>query len=134
MSDGSSAAGPARPKRLIRKFDADWRLRVTAESFAPGALVSEVARRHGVRSNLLSFWRQRYGAKARALVPISSAAAPAVSPTQFVPVQMATGAPPASRPVTPTSPWIEIDIHSGTLRLCGEVSAAQLREVLAAVR
>jgi hypothetical protein len=33
MSDGSSAVGPARPKRLIRKFDADWRLRVTAESF-----------------------------------------------------------------------------------------------------
>jgi transposase len=130
MSDGSSVAGAVRPKRLIRKFDAEWRLRVTAESFAPGARVSEVARRHGVRSNLLSFWRQRYGEKARALVPTLSAAATPVSAPMLVPVQIS----PAPRSTTSTSSWIEIDIHSGKPRRCGAVSAAQLREVLAAVR
>jgi len=51
---------------VIHKFDAGWRMQVAAKSFAPGAVVSEVARRHGIQANLLSFWRLRYGAKARA--------------------------------------------------------------------
>jgi transposase len=134
MSDGSSVTGTARPKRLIRKFDAVWRLQVTAESFAPGALVSEVARRHGVRSNLLSFWRQRYGEQARALLTPSSTEAATVSAPKFLAVQVAPTLPAVPRPAMSQSAWIEIDLHSGTLRLCGEVSAGYLREVLAAVR
>ena len=46
-----------------RKFDPAWRLRVTAQSFEPAATVREVAERHGVRSNLLSYWRKKYGAR-----------------------------------------------------------------------
>jgi transposase len=133
MSDGSSTVGAVARKRVIRKFDADWRLRVTAESFAPGALVSEVARRHGVRSNLLSFWRQRYGEKARALAGSAATALP-LSP-QFSRVRVESSPPPPATPAASgPSSWIEIDLHSGKLKLCGEVSAAQLREVLAAVR
>ena len=46
--------GPARRRR----WSTDRKLRIIEESYAPGASVSEVARRHGVAANLLFRWRK----------------------------------------------------------------------------
>jgi transposase len=120
MTNSQLKSGAAKSPRVIRKFDPAWRLQQVAASYAPGASVTAVARRAGVRPNLLSFWRQRYGAKFRG----RGTAAP-----KFVPVTVAPALAPGS-----SSSWIEIDIATGAIRLRGEVSAAQLREVLSAVR
>ena len=123
MTSSQPKSSAAKSPRVLRKFDPAWRLQQVAASYAPGASVADVARRAGVRPNLLSFWRQRYGAKFRGR---GSAA------VKFVPVRVTSM--PAPLTASPSSSWIEIDLASGTLRLRGEVSAARLREVLAAVR
>jgi transposase-like protein len=47
----------ATTRRVIRKFTDAQGTQIVAESFSPGAVVTEVAQRHGVRPNLLPYWR-----------------------------------------------------------------------------
>ena len=42
-----------------RFWSSDEKRRMIAESFAPGASVSEVAQRYGVNANLLFTWRRQ---------------------------------------------------------------------------
>jgi transposase len=48
---------PGRERR--RKWSADDKLRIAEESYAPGARVAEVARRHGLHPNQLHLWRRQ---------------------------------------------------------------------------
>jgi len=52
-----------------RRWTADQKLEIVQESLAPGASVTEVARRHGVNPNLIYAWRRRPGMGAS---PLSS--------------------------------------------------------------
>ena len=81
-----------------------------------GATVRAVAQRHGVRSNLLSYWRCRPAALGEA--------------KDFAAVQIATPAPAAAV----GGGVIEIELTSGCVRIRGIVDGAMLREALAAVR
>jgi len=42
-----------------RRWSDDEKMRIIAETLAPGAKVAAVARRHGVSPNLLFFWRRQ---------------------------------------------------------------------------
>ena len=42
-----------------RRWSAEERAGILAESFEPGANVSAVARRHGVNGGLLHYWRKQ---------------------------------------------------------------------------
>jgi transposase len=53
--DGGTILGP---QRTNRRWAAQEKARITAESFEPGANVSAVARRHGVSLGLLHYWRR----------------------------------------------------------------------------
>jgi transposase len=44
-----------------RRWSDEERRRLVAEAFAPGAVVSHVARRHGVAESCFYAWRKRYG-------------------------------------------------------------------------
>jgi transposase len=44
-----------------RRWTADEKVEIVQESLAPGASVTEVARRHGVNPNLIYAWRRRPG-------------------------------------------------------------------------
>jgi transposase len=58
MEDQNS--GSVRKVRRARgKWTAEQREQMVTESRRPGASVNEVARRHGVRSALLSAWRRK---------------------------------------------------------------------------
>jgi transposase len=46
------------PQRKNRRWAAQEKARITAESFEPGANVSAIARRHGVSLGLLHYWRR----------------------------------------------------------------------------
>lgn len=43
-----------------RRWNGDEKRRLVAEAFAPGAVVSHVARRHGVAESCLFSWRKRF--------------------------------------------------------------------------
>ena len=56
ISNGVDAALQARPLR--RRWSNDVKAQIVAESYAPGAMASEVARRHEISPQLMSAWRK----------------------------------------------------------------------------
>jgi transposase len=121
-----------------RRWSAEEKARILAESFAPGAKVSEVALRHGMNRGLLWTWRRqaRMGATVGepAFVPLrvlDDGAASRTSP--------AVSVPPDQPPSTASAPRgsgegaagrIEVEIGDARVRISGSVDAAALRQVL----
>ena len=63
-------------RRRRRRWTAEEKARIIAESFETDANISEVARRHGVARGLLTAWRRQFATAARSKLP------------SFVPVQI----------------------------------------------
>jgi len=59
-------------QRARRKFSADFKRRVVAETYAAGTSVSVVARRHDINANLLFRWRDdpRYAFQNKSFLPV----------------------------------------------------------------
>ncbi|HEY0834986.1 MAG TPA: transposase [Azospirillum sp.] len=118
-------------RRQRRSYTIEEKARIVAESTAPGANISEVARRNGVNRGLLTVWRREAG-----VVPD---AAPAQTPL-FVPVTVADAPMPAPpedrRPAAgETAPGrIEMDLRSGRLVVHGAVDPGLAAAVVAAAR
>ncbi len=113
--DESAVTGreSAVPPRARGKWTAEQRRRAVADSRLAGASVQEVARRHGVRANLLSAWRRQ------------DRAARAAKQVKFAAVKVSAA---------PADGSIEIDLAGGYVRVRGIVDGTMLREVLAAAR
>ena len=105
-----------------RSWSAQAKTRIVAESFEPGASVSEVARRHDMSPSLLFYWR-------RQMTRPSSREA-SEEPT-FVPVKIG-GA--AALPGDGEAPAIEIFIGDICIRVTGRIDSGALRDVFAAAR
>jgi transposase len=118
-----------------RRWSDDEKARITEDSFAPGAKVSEVARKHGVSRSLIFAWRR----EAR----VEGLGAPAVP--RLIPVHVATSAssrvvmqeataqtPPHSvRSAARKIGLIEIDLGGGSrIRVDANVDADALGRVL----
>jgi transposase len=71
-----------------RRWSRDDKMRIIEETLAPGAVVSEIARRHGIATSLVFTWRRR----ARR-APVVSAG------PRLVPVQLATVAAESVRSI-----------------------------------
>jgi transposase len=124
-----------------RRWSDNDKARIVVESCAPGANVSEVARRNGLSPQQLFAWRR----EARTLFQGNDDAAGAATATQqagvahsrepdteapsFVPVMLAATPPPSGRPGT-----IEITLGEAIVRVVGQVETATLVAVLRAVR
>jgi transposase len=119
------------PRR--RRWSAEEKARILAESFQPGTRVSDVAFRHGVNRGLVWSWRRqvrkREAQAEPAFVPIRIAevAAAPTSPAEFERHEV-----PAVAARTETSTAGSIDIELGNVRVCvrGTVDTAALRAVL----
>jgi transposase len=118
-----------------RRWSDEERARILTESFAPGANISAVARRHGVSGGLLHCWRKQ----ARAL---ASEEAAADTPT-FVPIAIADerrsqqiGATTAKSKDCPSPPerMIEIETSGALVRVPIGADSKTLSIVLAALR
>lgn len=113
--EGQSGGKVVKVRRPRGKWTDEQRAQMVAESRQPGASVSEVAQRHGVRTALLSAWRRK--AASRSMDKTAAIG--------FAAVQLSS---------MPSEGVIEIDLCSRCVRVRGIVDGAMLREVLAAAR
>jgi transposase len=108
-----------------RRWPAETKARIVAESFTAGLPVSEVARRHGLRPQQLFGWR-REARSGRLAVPGEEIPA-------FVPI-VASHAGATTRPSAEPAGSVEIELRGIVVRVRGRVGSAALAEVLAAVK
>jgi transposase len=107
-----------------RRWRPDEKLRIVQETLRPGAVIADVARRHGIGSGLLYTWRKEMLATTMAgLVPVEvQAEAPLEAPAPV---------PAASVRQKSASGRIEIEFPDGVrVRVDGAVDEMVLRGVL----
>ncbi|ACE99656.1 transposase [Rhodopseudomonas sp. AAP120] len=120
-----------------RQFSADDKARFVEETLAPGAVVSEVARRHGLSPQQLFTWRRQM--RQPAAIP----AAP--EPQMFVPAVVTPSSPPAGSPQrrryvrkTPqggeNTGNIELEINGVAVRVGRGADAATVAAVIRALK
>jgi len=118
-------------QRRRRRWTAEEKARIVAESFEEGANISEVARRHGVVRGLLTVWRRQVSKAVSGQVP------------GFVPVRIDPAGLPTAALANPTGMTsssgqcrgrIEIEVCEVRIRVEPGVDAATLSTVLSAVR
>ncbi len=119
--------GPGRRRR----WSAESKAQVVAESLAPGARPSEVARRWQICPQQVFAWRR----EARAgLLALPAQGAVVVPPgPDFVPIHAEPALPPAA-PVPVSPPAIEVEVAGAVVRVLPGMDAALLTSVLRAVR
>ena len=121
--------GPVRRRR----WSAEEKARIVEETLAPGARVSEVARRWQVCSQQVFGWRR---AACRAVTAVATGLTP-VTPPDFVPITTDVPQAVSVSRVTPPSaaPAIEVKLAGAVVRVASGIDdAAQLTAVLRAVR
>jgi transposase len=107
-----------------RRWSEDEKGRIVAQSFAPGAVVSEVARRHELTPQHLFVWRKAARGGRLAL--------PAEDAPCFVPVVV--GPQNVARTTKPAAGSITIEIADAVVRAERGVDVGWLADVLRAVR
>lgn len=114
-----------------RRWSPEEKLAVVAESLAEGAVVCEVARRHGISPQQLFGWRAKLRTEAgaaRAIAPPLFAPA-MVDDTAVRPTEATTSAVSHHEPLS-----IEITLGSAVVRIYGSLGARTLIAVLGAVK
>lgn len=117
----------------------DWtdeeKLSIIAESCRDGVVISDVARRHGLRPQQLFTWRNEFRKRNGGGLQcgLTLAAGRGAGEPAFAPV-MITDARPAEAQVEARAALIEIMLDGATVRLHGGVDAKTVAAVLRAVR
>jgi transposase len=128
-----------------RSWPHDFKMQVVAETLETDAVISDVARRHGLRPQQLFSWRNQFrsgqfrsgqsllGKTAPRHVPAFATVVVAPSTAADAPPTLAAPVGATKRdPIEPSA--IEIVIKGVVIRLHGGVDAAALTAVLRAVR
>ena len=100
--EGQAASDSARRRR--RPWSDEEKRQIVAETLAPGASVSIVARRHDLNANMLFTWRRQMG---------TAALVPAGEGVKFVPAAIAVEAAPAVSPASSVASRMEIVLAPG---------------------
>jgi transposase len=112
-------ASPATPRR---RWSLAAKSRILAEALEPGANVSSIARRHGLKPQQLFGWR-RQALRSGAIRPqMLGSAGPA-----FIPIEVPKLEAPICR-------GVEVVVGDVILRMGAEISSARLVELIRAVR
>jgi transposase len=108
-----------------RRWSAEAKARIVAESLAPGVVVSEVARRYELRPQQLVAWRHQ-ARRGQLALPAEE--------LSFVPVVASEGAAPRADSAAVPSGVIEVVLGGAVVRVPPEVDGKQLAKVLRAVK
>ena len=120
--------GPVRRRR----WSAEEKARIVEETLAPGARVSELARRWQVCSQQVFGWRR---AVCRAVTTVATTTTAEAPPPDFVPITTDAPLPAPVARAASAAPAIEVKLAGATVRIVsGMDDAAQLTAVLRAVR
>jgi transposase len=126
---GEVLTGPERRRR----WSVEEKLRILAQSVAPGSSVMLVCRVHGISSGQLYTWRRQFRTgELTGFAPVTVASPPMGQLASITAdVEPAPASPAVDRPAGGA---IEVELPSGVkLRLTGAVDAAVLRQVLSAL-
>ena len=107
-----------------RRWSAEAKARIVAESLAPAVVISKVARRHDLRPQQLFAWRHQ-ARQGRLALPVAA--------LSFVPVVGAPDAPPAATSATPVG-VIEVALGGAIVRVPAEFDGMLLAKVLRVVK
>lgn len=118
--------GPGRRRR----WSADEKARIVAETLAVGAKVSEVARRWQVCPQQVFGWRREM--RVEQCKPVGDAVV--TSAPAFVPIVTDTAPSVQSASTVPPSPRIEIEVCDAVVRVVAGLDGTMLTSVLRAVR
>lgn len=116
-----------------RRWTADDKARIVAETLEPGAVVSQVARRHDLMPQQVFAWRRQ----ARTRAAAAEDAVPAFVPAVVEPCSPGkNAAPPSRRPSRPdgAAAVIEVETDGVTVRIGRGASAATVAAVIRALR
>jgi len=126
-------------QRRRRRWTAQEKARIVAESFEDGANISEVARRNGVVRGLLTVWRHKLaaaGVNAPGFVPVRIASegslAMACEPSRLAPAN--TRLQEMASPPGQLRGIIEIEVSGARIRVEPGVDTTTLTTVLSALR
>src|ERR1700692_2805487 len=115
-----------------RRWSRDDKMRIIEETLAPGAVVTEIARRHGISTSLVVTWRRR----ARLASGVS--AGPKLVPFQLPPApaeSVSSTEAPAAIPSRRRRGLIEIELGGGKrVDVAETVEADALGRVLGVLR
>lgn len=125
---GEVLTGPERRRR----WSLEEKLRILAQSVAPGSSASLVCRLHGISSGQLYTWRRQFRTgELTGFAPVVLAPPIAELPLATEPLDPV---PRLAEPDQPTDGMIEVELPSGVkLRLTGAVDEGALRRVLSAL-
>jgi transposase len=126
---GEVLSGPERRRR----WSTEEKLRILAQSAAPGSSVLLVCRMHGISSGQLYTWRKQF--RTGELTGFAPVRVVAETPETALSAPAMAADPAASMPAAPAMPSaIEVELPSGVkLRVTGNVDEAVLRRVLSAL-
>jgi transposase len=139
MADGGDGFGGCievvQRTRGYRRWPAEVKARIVAESFQPGIRVVDVARRHGLAAHQLSDWRRHARQGVLVLPADGMAGIPENNLPAFVPVSVEPDI--ASSPADADRAGSVITITLGddlVLRVPGDVPAARAAAMVRALR
>jgi transposase len=115
-----------------RRWSLEEKLRILAQSVAPGSSASLACRMHGISSGQLYTWRRQFRTgELTGFAPVMVAPPVGELPTVAAPLDRV---PPVGEADQPAGGTIEVELRSGVkLRITGAVGAAVLRQVLTAL-
>jgi transposase len=113
-------------RRRRRRWSAEEKRRIVAETFEPGASVSVVARRHDVNANMVFTWRRAVGAAGPSATESIVTFVPAKITAEPAPTMYSAPQAPAGR--------MEVVLASGDRVMVGtDVDTAALARVIKAL-
>jgi transposase len=121
-------------RRVRRRWSAAQKAAIVAESYAPGAVASEVSARYGVNESLVYTWRRQAMVLPRRGADGDANSASRSSEPLFSRVTVCDDAPVADQRPQRTTGCIEITMADMNIRVAAGVDALTLAVVLAAMR
>jgi transposase len=115
-----------------RRWSMDDKARIVAETLEPNAIISEVARRYGLRPQQVFAWRREARKQAASAQQESPTFVPAVvTPPEPAPPRRAG---PRRRKIAPDAGVIEIEIDGITMRVGRGADAKTVAAVIRALK